>query len=95
MVVQPRAPQLGLVQVEAQRLDQVQTRPGHRGETDRVAGVPRDARLEEHHVGQGRRRSCSRVGDVRPPVGAGVGDLAHAPDSRSAAREVRPREVEP
>ena len=42
VVVQARPAQLGVLEVEAQRLHQVQLGAGHRGEADGVAGVAGD-----------------------------------------------------
>ena len=50
VVVQPGPAQLGLGQVEAERLDEVQARTGRRRESDGGARVPRDPRGEEHQV---------------------------------------------
>ena len=50
VVVQPRPAQLGLRQVEPQRLHQVQGRPRPGRQTDGAAGVAGDAGLEERDV---------------------------------------------
>ena len=50
VVVQTGAAQLGLGQVEAQRFDQVQFASRGRHHANRIAGVGRDTRLNEHHL---------------------------------------------
>ncbi|MNW63991.1 hypothetical protein D3C74_422310 [compost metagenome] len=73
VVVQARPAELGLVEVEAQRLDQVQAGAGHGREADRVARVAGDAGLEEHEVGERRGRALGVGAEVRSPV-LGTGD---------------------
>ncbi len=92
MVVQPRPAQLGVGQVEPQRTDQVQVRPGGRHEPDRVAGVRRDARLVEgdveHGVSLPRRRPPSAPrARCAPPTAAG---RCRSPATRAAGRSRGP-----
>ena len=49
VVVQAGPAQLGFGQLEAERLDQMQLAARRRDHADRIAGVGRDARREEHH----------------------------------------------
>jgi hypothetical protein len=50
VVVEPSPAELRLGQVEAEWLDQVEHGSGGRDQTDRVAGVPGDAGLEQDDV---------------------------------------------
>ena len=61
VVVQSRAPQLRVLEGEAERLDEVQVGTGGRGDADRVAGVAGDARLDEHQVEHARERNQPRA----------------------------------
>ena len=70
VVVEPGPPQPGLVELEPERLDQVQGRAGAGGNPDRVAGVPGDPGLEEDHVQHADE--CARpAGHAVPPCSAG------------------------
>jgi hypothetical protein len=50
VVVQPGAPQLAVVQVKAERFDQVQATAGVRAQPDYVAGIGRNLWLKKHNM---------------------------------------------
>src|SRR5699024_9286978 len=53
VVVQPGPAELGVLEVEAKGLDEMEAGAGDGGETDRIAGVPGDRRLMEEDVDHG------------------------------------------
>ncbi|EKB43303.1 hypothetical protein B857_03903 [Solibacillus isronensis B3W22] len=83
VVVQTGAAQFGVFEVEAQRLDQMQLRTGHRGQTDGVAGIAGNFRSVKKDSEHGDQFTPA---PVEPGIKPSRGVAAEAPQRPAGVR---------